>query len=316
MRLIDAHHHLWAGMDDDFPTPYEAQDYLGDITGADVEASVFVECFSHYDRTLPGPLQSTGETRHAAAAAERLGGAGTRVAAAIVAHADPFSTKDFCGVLDAHLAAGGARVRGIRRCVTWDPDPDLNYPTLRACAGMLHSPVLRSALGALAERDLHFETWLYHPQIEDLAALAAAAPATTIVLNHIGTPLGGGRYAGDPLVWTGWREAISRLAERPNVWIKLGGFVTHGSVFDADRVALGLERWTAQALAERIEPYVAHLLATFGPERCLFESNFPIDKPHCGYGDIVGGLRLAVAGRGTDALTQVFAESARRLYRL
>ena len=317
MKLIDAHHHLWAGQDDDFASPYEANDYLADIAGVDVQASVFLECFSHYDRTLPEPLQSTGETRYVAGVAEQFAaGPGPRLAAAIVAYADPFATEDFGGVRDAHLAAGGRRLRGIRRCVTWDPDPALNYPTLHAREGMLRSRVLRDALAALAERDLHFETWLYHPQIGELADLAGDAPATTIVLKHVGTPLGVGRYAGDARVWTDWREATSRLAERPNVWVKLGGFVMHGSIFDAFREAQGLDHWTAPVLAERIAPYVDHLLATFGPERCLFESNFPIDKPHCRYGDIVEACRLAVAGHGPEALEQVFAEAARRLYRI
>jgi len=312
--LIDAHHHLWSqGLLSHDPV-YMAGEYLADVAGVGLSASVFVECLTHYDENLPPPLRSTGETRFAAAVGARFADGPVRLCAAIVAYADPLADMPFATILDAHLAAGGGRLRAIRRCAAWDSDPALVYPTLATSEFMLADPRFAIGLHALAERGLAFETWVYHPQVREVAALARAVPDCPVILDHAGTPMVVGRHADVPATIALWREEIARAAEVPSLHVKIGGFATLGTAVDAVRVARGLERWTAPALAETLSPFLDHLLACFGPERCLFESNFPVDRGACDYATLWQAYRAALSGLDAAATAAVCGGNAARLY--
>ena len=239
-----------------------------------------------------------------------------RCAAAIVAQADPFAETPFGRVVDAHLAAGAGRLRAIRRSTAWDPDDRFNYPVLRTQEHMLLDDRFTRALGVLADRDLVFDAWLYHPQLGELARLARAVRQCVIVLDHAGTPLASGRHADRSQVWSDWRAGMMQLADEPNVHVKIGGLVTPHSPLDAIRESKGLERWTAEALAEELAPWLEHLLECFGPERCLFESNFPVDKAHCDLSVLVEAYSLALGSSVESERTAIFAGNAARLYQL
>jgi L-fuconolactonase len=317
--IIDAHQHFWGGEGETRGSSYLPAEYLDDIAplaGA-TRASVFVECNTHYDTALPSGLQATGETRFAA----RIGGmhanSNIRLAAAVVAFADPFdSGVPFEAVLDAHLAAASGRLRAIRRCAAWDEDETLNYPILKTRRGMLGDARLQGALRALAARDLMFETWIYHTQLDELDELAGAVPECTIILDHAGLPLAKGRFAGAADSEPIWRHSIERLADRSNIHAKIGGLITPGTTVDAVLARRGLTRWTAAALAEALSPYLEHLMRCFGPSRCIFESNFPVDRRRCDFQTLVEAYTLALGGISADGRSAVFAANAARLYRI
>jgi L-fuconolactonase len=316
--IIDSHQHFWTGMQAFGFPDYMTNDYLADVAplGTRIRASIFAECNTRYDRTLSPDLQSTGETRFAADVGRRCAAQPVRCAAAIVGHADPFAETPFDRVVDAHLAAGVGRLRAIRRSTAWDRDDRFNYPVLRTREHMLLDDRFRHALCVLADRDLVFDAWLYHPQLGELATLAHAVRHCVIVLDHAGTPLASGRHADGDRVWSDWKAGMMRLADEPNAHVKIGGLVTPHSRLDAIRESKGLARWTAAALAEELGPWLEHLIGCFGPERCLFESNFPVDKAHCELSVLVEAYSLALGSRVERERAAIFAGNAARLYRL
>jgi len=320
--IIDAHQHFWGGEGEAHGSPYLPPQYLDDVAplAAALRASVFIECNTHYDAMVPSALQATGETRFAANIGALHAGSNICLAAALVGFADPFDGRvPFEAVLDAHLAAAPDRLRAIRRCAAWDEDETLNYQILRTRRGMLGETRLEAALHALAERDLMFETWIYHTQIRELAGLARAVPECTIILDHAAIPLAKGRFTGAPDLTSNWRDATARLAEMPNVQVKIGGLITPGTAVDATLARRGLRRWTSATLAEALAPYLEHLVRSFGADRCLFESNFPVDKRRCDFPTLVEAYTLAlggISGIGAEQRAAIFAANAARLYRI
>ncbi|TWD05701.1 putative TIM-barrel fold metal-dependent hydrolase [Sphingobium sp. AEW010] len=313
-QFIDSHHHLWGGAAEPERSPYLLEDYLAEFAPLGLRASVFMECHTHYDRSLPAAAQALGETRFAAA----IGGQAQEplmAVAAIVARLDMIE-DDFAGLLAAHVAAGQGRLRGIRRVVAWDADPALQIPVLRTAPSMLADPRFDAALDILAAHDLHFETWLFHPQLDELTALATRVPHAIIILNHAGTPLGIGRHRDPDRTWRDWLAAIGRASERPYMLVKIGGLAGPWTAVDQRRRALGLDAWTVEALAEALDPYLRALIAAFGPERCLFESNFPVDRAYCDAATLIAAhVQTLACLPGTDQRA-IFAGNAARRYRI
>ncbi|GAC1572120.1 MAG: amidohydrolase family protein [Sphingomicrobium sp.] len=313
---IDAHQHFWPTGKGMHTVAYQPHHYLAEAENAGVRitATVFVECFAAYDYDLPSDLQSTGETKFAASIGDAHEHESTRLAAAIIAHADPFTAaRPYEDILAALDAAAAGRLRAIRRSVAWDEDDTLNYAALRTGPGQLLDQRLRRAACLLAERNLAFETWLYHPQLGELAVFADTVPNCVIMLDHAGTPVGSGRYA-ERDVYPEWRDNIARLAERPNVLVKIGGLVTPGTAIDRDRIARGLTRWTRSTLAEALSPWVNHLFAHFGAERCVFESNFPVDGAHCDLAVLIGAYLDLTSRLSNTQRAAVMGINASRLY--
>jgi predicted TIM-barrel fold metal-dependent hydrolase len=309
--IIDSHHHLWEAAGGFHVHAYLAEDFLADAAeaGGAIRASVFVECNTAYDPAMAPGFRSVGETRFAAASHRRTAG-GVEIAAAIVAHADPLVDAPFDEIIAAHVEAGQGRLRAIRRSAAWDEDPALNYPVLATRPDMLADPRFIDALRLLAEADLAFETWIYPAQLPALADLARAVPDCAIILGHAATPLARDADGAE------WRQAVARLASCANVHVKIGGFCVPGGVVDALRRAKSMERWTEAALAEALQPWIAHLIACFGPERCLFESNFPVDKATCDYGRLVRAYSALLGGLPSADRAAIFAGNAARLYRI
>ncbi|KKW91931.1 amidohydrolase family protein [Sphingobium chungbukense] len=314
-RILDAHQHFWDA-DERRATPFRPEHYQAMAADTDlpIVATVFAECMTAYDMRLPSSLASTGETRFAARMAERHAASTIRFASGIIAFADPLANEaSFATVVDAHRDAANGRLRAVRRSVAWDEDGSLNYAVLQTSRGMLARREMRDAAHILADRDLLCETWLYHPQIGELEELAMAVPGCTFILDHAGTPLASGRHAG-VAVEGEWRDAMAALADRPNVAVKIGGLVTPGTAVDARRKARGLERWTRDALAEDIAPWLDHLIDRFGPGRCLFETNFPVDAAHCDLGILVGAYLDVLSGLSDGDRQAILYGNAAALY--
>lgn len=313
LPICDPHHHLW-----DHPgRRYLLDELLADTgSGHRVVATVFVECASMYRAEGPEALRPVGETEfvNGVAAMSASGRYGpTRVAAGIVGFADLGLGERVGEVLDAHLAAS-PRFRGIRHAAGWDESDAVRNSHTNPPPGLLADAHFRRGFAELSPRRLTFDAWLYHPQLPELTALAKTFPDTTIVLDHFGGPLGIGPYAGRrPEIFAAWRLAIRALADCPNVVAKLGGLVMpiNGLGFHRrERPATSLE------LVEATRDWYRHAIDSFGVERCMFESNFPVDKQSCSYHVLWNAFKRIAAGASAADKAALFHDTAARVYRL
>jgi L-fuconolactonase len=313
LPIIDAHHHLW-----DRPGwRYLFEEYLADIqaSGHAVRATVYMQAQAMYRAEGPPAYRVVGETEFAngvaAMAASGLYGL-TRVCAGIVGHVDLRGGAEVARVLEDHLRAGGDRFRGIRHLTTWDPDASLMNPLSAGPPGLLADTDFRAGFACLAPLGLSYDAWLFHPQLDELTDLARAFPGTTIVLNHCGGVLGIGAYAGRrDEVFALWSTAIRRLAECPNVVVKLGGLGMRINGFEFETGAVPP---SSEDLARTWRPYIENCIDAFGPARCMFESNFPVDKGSYGYGTVWNAFKRLASGAGEDEVTALFSGTAARVY--
>lgn len=311
--IVDAHHHLWTR-----PTnPYGLEHFGADLAagGHRIVASVFAECHAEYTEEADPALRSLGETAYAtgiARAAEAAGG--PRVAAGIIGNVDLRVADRAGAILDRHVALSDGRFTGIRNTSAFHENPEARGSELSPPPGLLADPAFRTGFAALAPRGLVFDAWLYHTQLGELAELARAFPETAIVLDHVGGPIGIGPYAGRrDEVFAAWRAGLAAAAACPNVAVKLGGF---GMKMAGFAFHLAPEPPDSEALAEAWRPYVETAIALFGPERAMFESNFPVDKGTASYGIVWNAYKRIVAGYTEAEKAQLFAGTAARIYGL
>ncbi|MEA3082455.1 MAG: hypothetical protein QOC89_152 [Paraburkholderia sp.] len=311
--IIDAHHHLWH-----FPEKrYLNADLLDDIgSGQNVRATVFIECKTGY-RT-EGPVESSpvGEIefvlREIRAAEAR--GAQTKIGAAMVAFADLSLGAKVGTVLDQLIAASGGRVKGIRNIGVWHADPSVRASAATPPPHLLMDPRFREGFGQLAPRGLSFDAWVIHTQIDELCSLARDFAQTRIVLNHVGGPLGIGPYRGRRSeVFDHWYKAMKTLASFPNVSIKLGGFGMTLFGFDFHEKA---RPPGSVVVAEAIRPYVETCIELFGTNRCMFESNFPVDKGNFAYGVLWNAFKRITSGASEAEKASLFHDTAADFYRI
>ena len=314
LPICDAHHHFWDYRMDRVPYHrYLLHELAADInSGHNVRSTVFLEARAMYRETGPEELRPVGEVEFvqglAAASGSGLYGPG-QAAAAIVGHANLNLGDDVARVLDALQAASPNRFRGIRHNTSWDPHPEVES---RSFDGQLASSDFRTGARALASRGLAYDNVVYFPQLAELADFARAVPDLTIVSNHIGGLMRIGPYAGrDDEVMPAWRDGIAKLAECPNVVMKLGGVGQPRYGFDwhlRDR-PIGSEE-----LAEAMAPLMNYCIEQFGPDRCLFESNFPPDKVSYSYNVMYNAFKRMTAGYSASERVAMFHDNAARVY--
>jgi predicted TIM-barrel fold metal-dependent hydrolase len=318
LPICDPHHHLWDRQPGRVAPRYLLDEILDDIAGGhNVVSTVFIECGAMFKPDGPEPLRVVGETEFvngiAAMSAAGLYGR-ARVAAGIVGTADLRLGDAVAGVLDAQIAAGGGRFRGIRRAGAWDADAAVPPHRTQPGPGLFLRDDFRAGFKHLAPRRLTFEAWCYHRQIPDVTALARAFPDTTIILNHFGGPLGVGSYAGRAdEVYAQWRPAITELATCPNVVVKLGGINMEMNGFgwhERSRPPGSAE------LTEATRRYYELTIEKFGVDRCMFESNFPVDKASCSYTVLWNSFKRLTAKASAAEKARLFHDTAARVYRL
>jgi L-fuconolactonase len=316
LPICDPHHHLW-----DFrPEPVPYQRYLlpelaEDLnSGHNVRSTVFIEVKARYRPDGPEEMRPVGEVEFVEGlATESASGTygRTRVAAAIIGYADLKLGERVAPVLDAMQAASPTRFRGIRHSTGWDPSPEL---VNRDIQGVLSSDQYRAGARELARRGLCLENSLYHPQLPELAAFARALPELTIILNHIGGLVRIGPYADrDGEVLPAWRRGIAAVAACPNVILKLGGVGQRRFGFDwhARATPIGSEE-----LAAALAPLMQYGIEQFGPDRCMFESNFPVDKVSYSYTVVYNAFKRLSTGYTAAERAALFHDTAARVYRL
>jgi len=312
LPIIDAHHHLWGPP----RGSYFVDDYLADVAGGhDVRASVFMECHTHYREEGDRLFAPLGETAFVVTQAERAAAlGGTRVAAAIVGAADLTAGAAIRPVLEAQLVAGGGRFRGVRFSSCWHPDPDARGSLATPPPMVLLDPAFRAGFAQLSPLGLTFDAWMYHTQLAELRDLADAFPDTPIVLNHVGGAIGIGPYATRRRhVLAAWSAGLRELSHCPNVHLKIGGLGMR--MFGFAMHERDLPPTSAQ-LADCWRPMVETCVEAFGAGRCMFESNFPVDKAGFGCTEMWNAFKRITATWSADERRALFHNTAARFYRI
>jgi L-fuconolactonase len=311
LLICDPHHHLRERPND----RYFLEEFVQDTsTGHNIASTVCVENRAKYRRDGPEALKPVGETEFfdsVAAQAAADSNISTLVALAIVGHADLRLGDRVTPVLEAHLAASPNRFRGIRHSTTWDASENIRSD---APAGLLSDSAFRCGFASLQRYGLSFDAWLYHPQLPELVDLARAFPNVTIVLDHIGGPLGVGPYKGKhDEVFRVWSTGIAALSTCPNVAVKLGGVGSTRSGYDWHERAVQAD---SVELANAMAPYFDFCIEKFGVQRCMFESNFPVDKASYSYVSIWNAFKRITQSYSLDERKALFHDTAARVYRL
>ncbi len=315
LPIVDPHHHL---IDRPESGTYLLTDLLADIDSRhNVVATVYLEWLSMYRADGPVEMRPVGEIEFAngVAAMSASGGYGKpRVCAGIVGHADLLLGAPVKKVLEAMIVAGGGRFRGIRYIASMDPDQGAWGATAVRPMGLLRDKRAHEGFAQLAPLGLSFDAWVYHPQLGDVVELARAFPQTPICLNHVGGAIGLGRYKGKrDEVFADWSQHIRELAACPNVHVKLGGLGMRMFGFDVHEGKLPP---SSEQLAALWRPYIETCITAFGPNRAMFESNFPVDKGSYGYGVYWNACKRLAAGASDAEKADLFYGTASRFYRL
>jgi predicted TIM-barrel fold metal-dependent hydrolase len=337
LPIVDPHHHLWdrTGGRPAPPPPvlrpethpftrvgarsprYLLEELLADLrSGHNIRATVFVQCGAMYRADGPAALKPVGETEFvngvAAMTASGIYG-DVRACAGIVGHADCLLGAAIDEVLEAHLKVSD-RFRGIRHSCSSDPDPAVLGPLARQTPGLYLSDDFRKGYARLAKYGLSFDAWLLEPQLPDLIDLVKGHPEIPVVLDHVGTPLGLGSYEGRREERFGvWRDNIRKLAELPHVNVKLGGLAMAFCNFPS---FLAEPPAPSTQLAAEWKPYLETCIEAFGPKRCMFESNFPVDLGSCDYATLWNAFKVFAKDYSAAEKADLFAGTASRVYRL
>jgi len=312
LPIIDTHHHLWHRPDH----RYLLRDLLNDVSrGHNIIGTVFLQCHAMYRAAGPEEYRPVGETEFVAgiAAMSDSGGYGpTRVAAGIVGFADLTLGDRVEPILEAHIRAAGGRFRGVRHSGNWDDDPIIGngapgpdiYPRADFHAGFAR----------LAALGLSLDAWVFFTQLADVIDLARAHPAANIIVGHVGGVLGYGPYAGKrDEVYAAWKASITELAKYPNVTMKLGGMMMRAALYDYKSAQRPM---SSEELAAAWRPYIETCIDLFGSRRCMFESNFPVEKMGIGWVALWNAFKRIAAGASADEKRALFHDTAKRVYRL
>ncbi|OXJ08465.1 amidohydrolase [Burkholderia sp. AU6039] len=299
MQVIDPHVHFWSLGTHHYPwlehpkTSFVGDalllkhDYLpGDLLSdaGEIEIVKIVHVEANHD-----PADPVEETRWLQTLADAGDGRAAGWPNGIVAAAD-LSVPDVEATLAGHAAF--ANVRGIRQILNVHDNPLYGYVQRH----YLRDPVWRKNFGLLARYGLSFDLQLYPSQMDEAAQLARAHPDIQIVLNHAGMFVDRDSPAG----YRAWREGLKTLAACPNVAVKISGL----AMFD--------HHWTVESL----RPYVLETLDTFGVERAMFASNFPVDRLFGSYDALWQAYARIVAGASDDERRQLFVANAECIYRI
>jgi L-fuconolactonase len=311
--IIDSHHHLWKT----HPKwgTYELEDLWADTgSGHDIEKTVFMDCHSSYLEDGPEHLKPIGETQYVVSVAEESVKQEDRATiSAIVSRADLLLGERAEEVLLAHEEAGKGLFRGIRHAGAHDTTGTLFNPgSPRPCP--YSAEIFRTGVRTLGRLGYTYDTWHFFHQNQEFLALAKAVPDTTMILDHFGTPLGVGAYAGkQDEIYEQWKKDIKAIVECPNVYAKLGGLAMPDNGFGWDRRDTPP---TSDEFVEAQKKYYLHTIECFGPSRCMFESNFPLDRLSISYQVLWNGMKKMVADFTDEEKHAMFYGTAERIYRL
>jgi len=309
--IIDPHHHLW----DDWKSRNFADYLLDDLwkdtqSGHKIVKTVFIECHTNYRDTGPDHLKPLGETEFVAKIALQSAatGANKAVISGIVSHMDLRRKDVLEETLEMHQAASQGLLRGIRHAGAYHPSLGDFGP------GLFLDETFQEGVRHLGRRGLTYESYHYHTQLRDFTRLARSAPDTTIILDHFGTPLGTGPFRDQrEEIFQQWKADMRELAACPNVNAKLGGLAQRDNGFGWHEAA---RPPTSDEMVAAQKRYYLHTIDCFGPERCMFESNFPVDKISVSYPVLWNAFKKIAADFSKDEKAMMFYGTAARVYQL
>ena len=311
LPIIDSHHHLWR---------YSDVDYLADrfhkdtSSGHRVEKTVYIQCGSEYREDGPKHLRSLGETEFVVKQAKQLEELGGVVIAGIVSDADLRLGDGLDDVLNQHLKLSEGRLKGIRHCAARAEFPDALHIPGDAPEGLYEDAKFRNGLKVLGRKGLTFDAWHYYYQNQAFAAMARSVPDTILVLDHFGTPLGVGPYANQRKeILAQLKKDLREIARCENVIAKLGGLAMPDNGFGWEKKP---KPPTSDEFVEAQREYYLHTIECFGPDRCMMESNFPVDRNSISYAVLFNGMKKIVADFSDVEKRQLFHDTAARIYRL
>jgi len=312
--ICDPHHHLWN--EPKTRGRYLIEDYLNDVgSGHNIVKTVFIQCGTGYRRNGPTELQPVGETEFVCRqVGQNVGGNSKKISVAdgIVAYADLLLGIEVAPVIEAHIEAANKRLKGIRQICIWDSDPSII--SMGNMKGMMMESSFRKGFECIRNYGLVFDAWQYYSQLPELKDLAEDFPDTTIVVNHLGGILGIGSYKSrHKEVFDEWKNNIAELAKCPNIFMKLGGLGMPRCGFDWHQRSKPID---SVELAHTIRPYFDVCIEKFGIDRCMFESNFPIDKVSYSYTVLWNAFKRLCKEFSYNEQAALLHDNAVRVYKL
>ena len=318
--IIDPHHHLWPASPRTQGIPQEQYYLLEDLwkdtcSGHNISKTVFVECGQGYYEEGPEAFRPVGETEFVVKIAKESNSNPSKAQiAGIVSHADMMLGDSVKEVLEAHVEKGEGLFRGIRHAGGWDDSEEVRNSHSNPIKKIYLNETFQRGIEQLDSMKLTFDSWHYHNQIKELTQLAKAFPNLTIIHDHFGGPLGIGQYEDKrEAIFYQWQEDISELATCKNVYSKLGG------------MAMPINGWdwhkrnkpaSSDELVEAQKDYYLHSIKVFGTQRCMFESNFPVDKQSISYPVLWNGLKKLSMSFSLEEKNNLFFNTAKRVYSL
>ena len=307
--IIDPHHHLWH----DRGSVYLVTELQADTgSGHNVTKTVFMECGWSYKQDGPKHLKVVGETEAVVKQVKESEKTEGAVISGIVSRADLTLGEEVIEVLEAHQESSQGLFRGIRHAGARAEHPEALSIPGQAPEGLFEDPAFLTGMKVLGKNGFTYDAWHYHYQNKDFSAMVKKAPDTQIILDHFGTPLGVGPYADKKEeIFIQWKEDIKEISKSENVAIKIGGMAMPDNGFGWDtRVTPA----TSDEFVEAQRRYYLHAIDCFGPERCMMESNFPVDRRSLSYHVLYNGLKKMVSDFSDNETHQMFYGTAERIY--
>jgi predicted TIM-barrel fold metal-dependent hydrolase len=311
-RIIDAHHHLWGEGDGLGGAPaYLFDNLLADFGEHNVVGTIYVESGASFRPHGPEALRPVGETEFAVREAKHAAGSRAPILG-VVPFADLMLGAAVQDVLDAHAAAGEGLFRGVRQTAGFIPGTtDRSGAPAR---NLLLEPAFAEGLRRLGQNGHSFDAFVFHSQLHELATLVRSIPETSFILNHLGVPLNRGSQSDRDGVMALWRAGLLELVACPTVFVKIGG-IGMDSLF-----GMGWSKRERPPGSDEVVAWWGHdirfCIDTFGPSRCMFESNFPVDRWSLGYTVLWNAFQKIAASYGEDEQAALFSGTAERAYRV
>lgn len=317
MPIIDPHLHIFGSNKDTHF--YRLEDYTQDLAGGHrVLKTVYIEAYRSGWRTSgPDHLRSVGEVEMIVAQTEQALVApfgNCEFAAGIVANVDFTKGAWVSETLEAHTIAAKGRLRGVRQVAAYDDGLVGSFIKELPPERLMQDQAFQEGLSKLNGLGLSFDVWIYHHQLLELISLVDKFPEINFVLNHLGGLIGIDTFRvnrADTLAI--WKLHLQYLAERPNVFIKVGGMGMPVFGFGFEHQ---VHPATSQQMAAAWRPLIETCISVFGTNRCMFESNFPVDRQSAGYTEVWNAFKAVTKGMTPTERRQLFFETASQVYRL
>ena len=315
LPIIDPHHHLWNGDNQLAGSfPYLIENLSEDTnSGHNIVGTIFMECSQGYYSDGEEKYKPVGETEfviNLIKDSEKLSKSTNIIG--IIGFADLMLGHEVKDVLNTHLSKGEGLFRGIRHAAGWDKNNEIHNSHSNPIENIYHNKSFMKGAEELINLSLTFDAWHYHHQINDLSIFAKKYPELTIIHDHFGGPLGVGPYEGKKEeIFKKWKDDISLLSESKNVYAKLGGLAmpVNGWNFHKQNKPASSDQ-----ILDMHHEYYLHTINCFGVERCMFESNFPVDRRSVSYHVIWNAFKKMVLGYSNEDKKKLFFKNAKDVY--